>query len=150
MATNLWRSVVCVLAVLLTLLAIAQLPHVSHFVEKILNKFLIWVSKDVGPWGPIILALAYIPCTVLAIPASILTLGGGYLFGLMLGFLTDSVGSTMGATAAFWVGRTVSLNFSVILYLSSHHAWCRICLVHFVCKFCVIVYSGICALGTSS
>ncbi|XP_024364870.1 uncharacterized protein [Physcomitrium patens] len=56
-------------------------------------------------------ALAYIPCTVLAIPASILTLGGGYLFGLMLGFLTDSVGSTMGATAAFWVGRTIGRSY---------------------------------------
>jgi uncharacterized membrane protein YdjX (TVP38/TMEM64 family) len=73
-----------------------------------LRQFLLWVQKDVGPWGPLILALAYIPCTVLAIPASILTLGGGYLFGLTVGFASDSIGSTLGATAAFLVGRTVS------------------------------------------
>lgn len=35
-------------------------------------------------------------------------LGGGYLFGLAVGFVTDSLGSTLGATAAFMVGRTVS------------------------------------------
>jgi len=38
-------------------------------------------------------------------------LGGGYLFGLYLGFVTDSLGSTLGATAAFLVGRTVSIPF---------------------------------------
>eukprot|EP00897_Mesotaenium_endlicherianum_P006086 jgi/Mesen1/5505/ME000277S04712 len=52
-------------------------------------------------------ALAYIPLTVLALPGSILTLGGGYVFGLSLGFLVDSLGSTAGATAAFLVGKTV-------------------------------------------
>jgi len=55
--------------------------------------------------------LAYVPCTVLAIPASILTLGGGYLFGLAVGFVTDSLGSTLGATAAFMVGRTVGRSY---------------------------------------
>ncbi len=35
-------------------------------------------------------------------------LGGGYLFGLTVGFASDSIGSTLGATAAFLVGRTVS------------------------------------------
>ncbi|KAH8947537.1 hypothetical protein BDL97_11G047300 [Sphagnum fallax] len=76
-----------------------------------LRQFLLWVQKDVGPWGPLILALAYIPCTVLAIPASILTLGGGYLFGLTVGFASDSIGSTLGATAAFLVGRTVGRSY---------------------------------------
>ncbi|URE30434.1 SNARE associated Golgi protein [Musa troglodytarum] len=60
-------------------------------------------------------AVAYIPLTVLAVPASVLTaqsllnmLGGGYLFGLPLGFVADSVGATIGATAAFLLGRTKS------------------------------------------
>ncbi|XAR61223.1 hypothetical protein NMG60_11034863, partial [Bertholletia excelsa] len=45
--------------------------------------------------------------SVLAVPASVLTLGGGYLFGLPIGFLADSVGATAGATAALVLGRTV-------------------------------------------
>lgn len=36
-------------------------------------------------------------------------LGGGYLFGLPVGFVADSIGATIGATAAFILGRTVSL-----------------------------------------
>lgn len=35
-------------------------------------------------------------------------LGGGYLFGLPVGFIADSIGATIGATAAFILGRTVS------------------------------------------
>ncbi|KAK9206728.1 hypothetical protein WN943_017007 [Citrus x changshan-huyou] len=74
----------------------------------ILKDFLIWIKQDLGPWGPLVLIIAYVPLTVLAIPASILTLGGGYLFGLPLGVVADSVGATIGATAAFLIGRTVS------------------------------------------
>lgn len=36
-------------------------------------------------------------------------LGGGYLFGLPVGFVADSIGATIGAGAAFLLGRTVSL-----------------------------------------
>lgn len=35
-------------------------------------------------------------------------LGGGYLFGLPVGFVADSIGATIGATAAFLLGRTAS------------------------------------------
>jgi uncharacterized membrane protein YdjX (TVP38/TMEM64 family) len=59
------------------------------------------------------LALAYIPPTVLAVPASVLTLGGGYLFGLPVGFMADSIGATVGAGAAFLVGRTIGKPFVV-------------------------------------
>ncbi|KAM1042086.1 hypothetical protein ACFX2I_031135 [Malus domestica] len=74
-----------------------------------LKDFLIWVKQDLGPWGPLVLAVAYIPLTVLSVPASVLTLGGGYLFGLPVGFVADSVGATLGATASFFLGRTIVL-----------------------------------------
>ncbi|KAL7251887.1 hypothetical protein ACSBR1_013688 [Camellia fascicularis] len=76
-----------------------------------LKDFLLWVKQDLGPWGPLVLVVAYIPLTVLAVPASILTLGGGYLFGLPVGFIADSIGSTAGAAAAFLLGRTIGRSF---------------------------------------
>lgn len=111
MSTRVWRLLLTATFFLLIFGAAVQLPEFSHFVEKTLKHFLIWVQKDAGAWGPIILALAYVPCSVLAIPASILTLGGGYLFGLGVGFVTDSIGSTLGATAAFLVGRTIGRTY---------------------------------------
>ncbi|KAJ1427219.1 SNARE associated Golgi protein [Sesbania bispinosa] len=35
------------------------------------------------------------------------SLGGGYLFGLPVGFVADSIGATIGAVAAFLLGRTI-------------------------------------------
>ncbi|KAL8240075.1 hypothetical protein R6Q59_013430 [Mikania micrantha] len=82
-------------------------------VEKTLKNFLLWVEEDLGPWGPLALAVAYIPLTILAVPASILTLGGGYLFGLPMGFLADSIGAVIGATAAFILGRTIGRSYVI-------------------------------------
>ncbi|XP_062086107.1 uncharacterized protein LOC133792206 [Humulus lupulus] len=100
-------------ALLFLLLAAIATACIFLPIEKILKDFLIWVKQDLGPWGPIVLAIAYIPLTILAVPASILTLGGGYLFGLPLGFVADSIGATIGATAAFILGRTIGRSYVI-------------------------------------
>nr|DAD19430.1 TPA_asm: hypothetical protein HUJ06_020893 [Nelumbo nucifera] len=102
-----WASVFRI-ALLLLLLAAIITACFTLRIEKILKDFLFWIEHNLGPWGPLVLAVAYIPLTVLAVPASVLTLGGGYLFGLPIGFIADSIGATIGATAAFLLGRTVS------------------------------------------
>ena len=43
----------------------------------------------------------YIVATVLAFPASVLTLAAGFVFGLPLALVLASVGSVLGASAAF-------------------------------------------------
>ncbi|KAG1331765.1 putative membrane protein [Cocos nucifera] len=100
--SSLFRISLLLLLVAAIVTAFATLP-----MEKILKDFLVWIKRNLGPWGPLVLAVAYIPLTVLAVPASILTLGGGYLFGLPVGFIADSIGATVGATAAFLLGRTI-------------------------------------------
>ncbi|XP_022975692.1 uncharacterized protein LOC111475633 [Cucurbita maxima] len=80
---------------------------------QILKDFLLWVHQDLGVWGPVVLAIAYIPLTIMAVPASILTLGGGYLFGLPIAIVADSIGATAGAGAAFLLGRTIGKSFVV-------------------------------------
>ncbi|XP_057964713.1 uncharacterized protein LOC131155524 [Malania oleifera] len=97
----------------LLLLAAISAACIYLPVEKILKNFLLWIKQDLGVWGPLALAVAYIPLTVLAVPASILTLGGGYLFGLPMGFLVDSIGATVGATAAFILGRTIGRSYVI-------------------------------------
>ncbi|GKD82524.1 SNARE associated Golgi protein, partial [Tanacetum coccineum] len=39
----------------------------------ILKDFLVWIKEELGPWGPVVLAIAYIPLTVFVVPASVLT-----------------------------------------------------------------------------
>lgn len=99
------RCFLLCLLILAIICAFVTLP-----IEEMLKDFVLWL-KHVGPWGPFIMAVAYIPLNILALPASILTLGGGYVFGLKVGFAADSIGSTVGATAAFLVGKTLCRSY---------------------------------------
>nr|AFK46984.1 unknown [Medicago truncatula] len=107
-----WASAFRITLLLLLLLAVIVACFTLP-IEKIMKDFLLWVDRDLGAWGPLVLAVAYIPLTVLAVPASVLTLGGGYLFGLPVGFVADSIGATVGAGAAFLLGRTIGRPFVV-------------------------------------
>ncbi|KAL7081036.1 hypothetical protein ACP275_14G014800 [Erythranthe tilingii] len=102
------RIFLLLLLIAATVIACFTLP-----VEQMLKDFLVWIDQDLGSWGPVVLAVAYIPLTILAVPASVLTLGGGYLFGLPIGFIADSVGATLGAGAAFVLGRTLGRSFVI-------------------------------------
>ena len=52
--------------------------------------------------------LLYVIATVCFLPASVLTLAAGAIFGVATGSLLVSIGSTLGATAAFFVGRSLA------------------------------------------
>lgn len=69
-----------------------------------LNAAITEVEK-LGPWGPVVFALAYILATVLLVPGSALTLAAGTLFGVVYGTGIVSIASTTGAAAAFLIGR---------------------------------------------
>lgn len=66
-----------------------------------------WISR-LGPWAPVMFILVYVVACVFLVPGSALTLAAGALFGIVRGSLIVSVGATLGATAAFLVGRHVA------------------------------------------
>lgn len=72
--------------------------------QEVLRNALQWI-EDKGPTGAIAFILIYIIATVAFLPGSILTLGAGIVFGVVLGSVYVFIGATMGATAAFLVGR---------------------------------------------
>jgi len=69
-----------------------------------LQQVLEWI-QNLGFWAPIIFILIYIIATVLLISGAVLTLGAGAIFGLVKGYVYVSIASTLGATAAFLIGR---------------------------------------------
>jgi len=93
------------LYLLYLLIAAAAIGAASYFhVQDLLQQGLDWVAQ-LGPWGPVIFIGLYIVATVLFIPSSMLDLGAGALFGVVWGSIYVSIASTLGATAAFLVGR---------------------------------------------
>ena len=69
------------------------------------------MTQGLGIWGPVFVVAFYIVACVLFLPGSVLTLGAGFVFKLLVGTITVSIGSTLGACAAFLVGRTVGRNW---------------------------------------
>jgi uncharacterized membrane protein YdjX (TVP38/TMEM64 family) len=63
-----------------------------------------WVH-GLGPWGPAVFVLMYVAAVLLSFPASLLTLGAGFLFGMLWGSIYVLLAATAGAALAFLVGR---------------------------------------------
>jgi uncharacterized membrane protein YdjX (TVP38/TMEM64 family) len=72
--------------------------------QEILRNALALVD-NLGPVGAIAFMAIYIIATVAFFPGSVLTLGAGVVFGVVLGSFYVFIGATIGATAAFLVGR---------------------------------------------
>ena len=72
--------------------------------QEQLRAALAWID-GLGPLGPVVFVGIYILATVFFLPGSILTLGAGAVFGVVQGSIYVSIASTLGATAAFLVGR---------------------------------------------
>jgi uncharacterized membrane protein YdjX (TVP38/TMEM64 family) len=64
--------------------------------------------ERLGAWAGVVLAALWIPAALLLVPGSLITLGTGFLLGVGWGMVTVSIGSTLGALAAFLAGRTLA------------------------------------------
>jgi len=84
---------------------VAFLVALRYFhVQVLLQRSLDWVA-GLGPTGVIAFVVIYILACVFMLPGSVLTLGAGAVFGVVKGSVIVSVSATLGATAAFLVGR---------------------------------------------
>lgn len=93
--------VALVAAVVLMAVAFSVLP-----IGAWLASFQSWVH-ELGPAGWVVYALVYAVCVTLFVPASILTLGAGAIYGLGVGVGVVLAGATLGATISFLLARTL-------------------------------------------
>ncbi|MBL1176027.1 TVP38/TMEM64 family protein [Pantanalinema sp. GBBB05] len=64
--------------------------------------------KDLGVVGVLTYIVIYNLATILFIPGSLLTLGGGALYGVVWGSIYVFIAATLGATLAFLIGRYIT------------------------------------------
>ena len=67
--------------------------------------------QNVGPAAPVAFIAIYAIAVVALIPASLLTIAGGAVFGLLPGVVYALIGATLGSTGAFLLGRHVARRF---------------------------------------
>ncbi|WP_316793151.1 TVP38/TMEM64 family protein [Thermoleptolyngbya oregonensis] len=72
--------------------------------QELLRNALQWID-GLGVVGGLVFVAIYIVAAVAFLPGSILTLGAGVVFGVVLGSVYVLIGATLGAIAAFLVGR---------------------------------------------
>lgn len=61
--------------------------------------------RSAGPAAPLFFVVLYVAATVLVVPGAVLTVAGGVLFGTAWGTVLSVIAASIGAGAAFEVGR---------------------------------------------
>ncbi|MFH1282708.1 MAG: TVP38/TMEM64 family protein [bacterium] len=96
---NIWKPLIF-LGILLIIILLARIFNIGEQLDNLRD----WI-ESFGTLGIFIFLGIYIIAVVAAIPGSALTIAAGALFGSVIGVITVSIGSTVGASLAFLIGR---------------------------------------------
>jgi len=114
-AKNRKKAILKVLLFLLFIIAaiyLVRLPSVRAFLtQESLSRLL----EKAGFWAPLIYIVIYAAGICLFVPGTLLTALGAAIFGPYWGFLYVWIGAMIGASAAFWIGRTLGREFAASL-----------------------------------
>lgn len=98
----LFVQVAGLLVVSVLLFFLSRLFPVADALAAIQEQVMHW-----GAWSAICYPLLYACCNVLLLPGGMLSMGGGFFFGLWWGFLIVLVGNMMGAAISFFISRWI-------------------------------------------
>ncbi len=87
-----------VLGIAVGQLASPYLPGVSAWVQTL------------GVWAPVAFVIAYVGVVLLMLPAFLMTMAGGAVFGVVKGSALVLLAATLGGLGAFLLGRTLLRN----------------------------------------
>ena len=85
-------------------MGLVALVVLGRFAGGYIQPFAQWVD-GLGFWGPAAFVLGYAIAVVAFVPASLLTLGAGAIFGIVHGVIYVFVAATVGSCIAFLVSR---------------------------------------------
>jgi len=105
------KALVFVVFIIAAITIIRFTPAKEFFTQTALSHFL----ETVGMWAPLFFISVYALGVCLFVPGTLLTLLGAAIFGAYWGFLYVWIGAMIGASAAFWIGRTLGREFAASL-----------------------------------
>lgn len=86
-------------------------PVKHYFTPEVLTGFV----RGTGIWAPLFFVIVYAAGVCLFLPGTLLTALGAAIFGAYWGFVYVWIGAMIGASAAFWIGRTLGREFAASL-----------------------------------
>ena len=103
------------IALLLFIVAAVVTVRFTPVKDYLTREALGQVLESAGYWAPLLFILVYIAGICLFVPGTLLTTLGAAIFGAYWGFLYVWIGAMIGASAAFWIGRTLGREFAASL-----------------------------------
>ena len=97
---------------LLALVVLAALFLLLRWIQRsgFLDRSLQWIQQ-LGPWAPLVFIVLYVVTVIFFLPASILTAGGGFIWGMAQGSLYVLIAATIAANVTFLLGRHIARNW---------------------------------------
>ena len=105
------KALIFLVFILLVILIFRFTPLKEYLTPDVLGGFL----KIAGIWAPLVYILAYAIGVCLFLPGTLLTGLGAAIFGAYWGFLYVWIGAMLGASGAFYIGRTLGREFAASL-----------------------------------
>jgi uncharacterized membrane protein YdjX (TVP38/TMEM64 family) len=105
------KAIGFVVFIIAAILLIRFTPVKNYLTADVLGSFL----ETAGLWAPVVYMAIYAVGVCLFLPGTLLTGLGAAIFGAYWGFLYVWIGAMMGASAAFYIGRTLGRDFAASL-----------------------------------
>jgi len=105
------KAIGFVVFIIAAILLIRFTPAKNYLTADALGSFL----ETAGLWAPVVYMAIYAVGVCLFLPGTLLTGLGAAIFGAYWGFLYVWIGAMMGASAAFFIGRTLGRDFAASL-----------------------------------
>jgi uncharacterized membrane protein YdjX (TVP38/TMEM64 family) len=105
------KALVFVVFILAAIYVFRFTPVKNFLTRTALSNFL----ESTGMWAPVLFILVYALGVCLFVPGTLLTALGAAIFGPYWGFLYVWIGAMIGASASFWIGRTLGREFAASL-----------------------------------
>ncbi len=109
--SGLIKAIILVVFIIVAVYVIRYTPVKDYLTPEALGRFL----DKAGIWAPIIFMFVYAAGVCIFVPGTLLTGLGAAIFGPYWGFLYVWVGAMLGASAAFFIGRTLGRDFAASL-----------------------------------
>lgn len=105
------KAMFFVVFIIAAILLIRFTPVKNYLTADALGSFL----EAAGLWAPVVYMMIYAVGVCLFLPGTLLTGLGAAIFGAYWGFLYVWIGAMLGASAAFFIGRTLGRDFAASL-----------------------------------
>ncbi len=105
------KAVLLAVFIVLAIFLVRYTSIKNYLAAEELNRFL----EAVGLWAPLVYIVIYVVGVCLFLPGTLLTGLGAAIFGAYWGFLYVWIGAMIGASAAFFIGRTLGREFAASL-----------------------------------